>query len=67
MISRTSTSMITSGSGTSSEATSFSAMRTCSGVSRMTSVLECSSTNSVFVPSTVFSSDSASFGAAFVR
>ena len=59
--------MITSGSATSSEATSFSAMRTCSGVSRITSVLERSSMNSVFVPSTVFSIDSASFGAALVR
>ncbi len=59
--------MITSGSGTSTEATSFSAMPTCSGVSRITSVLERSSMNSVFVPSTVFSSDSASFGAAFAR
>jgi hypothetical protein len=59
--------MTTSGSGTSSEATSFSAMCTCSGVSRITSVLDFSSMNIVFDPSTVFSSASASFGAAFVR
>ena len=66
-ISSTSTSSMTSGSATSIEATSFSAMRTASGVSRITTTLVRSSMNRVLAPSTVFSILSTSLGAAFVR
>ncbi len=66
-ISSTSTSIRTSGSGTSIEATNFSAMRTASGVSRITTTLVRSSMNKVLAPSMDFSMLSTSLGTAFVR
>ena len=58
---------MTSGSATSIEATSFSAMRTFSGVSRITMALARSLTTSVLASSTVFSSPSTSLGGAVFR
>jgi hypothetical protein len=66
-ISSTSTSMRTSGSGTSIEATNFSAMRTASGVSRITTTLVRSSANRFLAPSMDLSRLSTSLGRAFVK